>query len=261
MLDNRDWVVLDSTKVLAAGSKKPLLSTMMSSTGGEAVAQFAIKPAGESMSAAQVCAEALCSSLAHRMGIPTPLAAVVRLDDPAARQLARPSRPVSPGVAFASQYVDGAAAFKRPPPGYAIEALRIYLFDYLVQNRDRLRYNPNVLYASGNLLVIDHEQCFEFCCRGGEIQRPGQFLTSAAMDAHVFKDVAAAEAATMQAGGLTQIMRTLLTAVNGSVVAEVQQYCTRHCSAPFDWDLARERIRNVKRNVELHAEAIVTQLL
>lgn len=47
--------------------------------------------------------------------------------------------------------------------GQLIQALELYLFDTIVENSDRSRYNPKLLVSGDELKVIDFGECFERC--------------------------------------------------------------------------------------------------
>lgn len=260
MLDRRDWTILHSSSIFDSGTKRPLLTAMMAeSEAGLSISDFVLKPHAPNMIYGQVCAEALCCHLLQLAGLSTPAGLVLNLDEPTAKLVSRATRPVIPGPAFASKFQEDAVLIAEMSTLHPIDALRIFLFDVVVQNRDRLTYNPNVLTTREGLVPIDHEQAFDFCWDGGRPDSIEYLLSSTAIDAHVFKKIAAKEIAGK--AGLARLhLQRLLDKVTSKEVNYVEEVCKLIDGGSFDWKLASEHIQNIKQNVESFSEKLAESL-
>ena len=68
----------------------------------------------------------------------------------------------SHGLNFASKFLPGATTWLNwENMSHAVikQAVSVLLFDSLIQNKDRLATNPNLLFDGKHIIVIDHEQC------------------------------------------------------------------------------------------------------
>lgn len=140
--------------------------------------------------------EALGSALAQRLGINTPNAAVIVIDE----ELARAVDLTAPGIAgvirrsiganFGSQFLTGMRTFaigETIPSALRQQALNIFAFDVLIQNPDRRASNPNLLVGSSRYYVIDHELAFSFMFDiGSAARRPWEIASLPFLRDHVF---------------------------------------------------------------------------
>jgi hypothetical protein len=150
-----------------SGETKPCVFQCETLTGvaaGEYVVKF--RSAGEN----RLCFEFLSAQLAAILNIPSPKPVIVEFDaglvksigDPEVRKRVEQSL----GLNFATEYktpgyTTWAAGDPVPPPLRQIAA-EIIAFDVLVDNADRTRRRPNILYRNDEILVIDHEKAFAF---------------------------------------------------------------------------------------------------
>lgn len=262
MLDIRKWQILSSTKVLKAGTKRPLLTTMglFGDEHSPLISEFALKPVGPSMGVGQVCAEILATMLAHRMGLKSVSGTIVVLADKEAELISRPGRAVPRGPAFASNFMHDSATFKGESELHPIDAWKIYLFDYIIQNRDRTSYKPNLLTNRDGLYPIDHEQALDFCWKGNAPDTAAFLMTSTAMDAHVLKNIAQLQVRKDPVKGVEVALRKLLSNVKPSDIDNVELYCKPWCENNFNWNQARSHIENIKQTVQEHALVISKHL-
>ncbi len=107
--------------------------------------------------------EVFVSHLARIVGIPCPQPVILSI--PKGFTVAGDDSEVlqrSHGLNFASVYVPEATTWlnRENMAGDLIaQAANILVFDALIQNRDRLVTNPNLLFDGKHIIVIDHEQC------------------------------------------------------------------------------------------------------
>ena len=256
MLIEENYTILGSDKVLDTGSKKPVLVTSADfESEPYLLTSFALKPVGINLSAEQICAEALSVRVAQAAKLNVPSAIILRLDSDSAQIASRPLRKIDSGFAFGSQFIDDAVMVKDIDDIHPVDALNIYFFDFLTQNRDRLIYNPNLLLARKGIYVIDHEQCFDFAIRGGKPDGPGQLLTSAAMNSHTFARLAAREINKTTDKELKNRLLSLADCLKASLVNDVQHYCSSRIESNFDWNAVVKHGLSIKQNVDTNVKA------
>lgn len=156
--------------------------------------------------------------------------------------------------------MDGGATFKSESELHPIDAWKIYLFDYIIQNRDRTSYKPNLLTNRDGLFPIDHEQALDFCWKGSAPDTAAFLMTSTAMDAHVLKNIAQLQVRKDPVKGVEVALWELLTNVKPSDIDNVELFCKPWSANNFDWNRARSHIENVKQNVQEHALVISKHL-
>lgn len=114
--------------------------------------------------------ELIASLLAKLLGIPTPEPAIIEIDPVMAdviddSELAAAIRE-SAGLNFGSRFMSG--GYTTWPVGMGIPpnimqlAAEIFAFDALIQNPDRRRDKPNLLWKGEEIYIIDHEIGFSF---------------------------------------------------------------------------------------------------
>jgi hypothetical protein len=123
---------------------------------------YVVKFRGAGQGSRALVAEVIAGELGRALGLRVPALALVELDpalarterDPEIQHLLRASAGLNLGLA----YVPGAVGFD-PAARVAIAgalASRIVIFDAFVTNVDRTARNPNLLWAEGELWLIDH---------------------------------------------------------------------------------------------------------
>jgi len=126
--------------------------------------------AGLSQGVTGMASELLAALLARQLDIPTPEPMLVEIDPALADGLAdtelRQRIGGSAGLNFGCRLLTG--GYETWPVGRAIPlslrqaALELFAFDVLVQNPDRRREKPNLLWKGDELYAIDHEAAFSF---------------------------------------------------------------------------------------------------
>jgi hypothetical protein len=117
-----------------------------------------------------LCFEFFAAQVAILLGIPMPRPALIELDNElyeATRELAVRERiHRSIGLNFGTEYkTPGYTTWPVDdlvPPQLRQVASEIFAFDALIDNADRRRDKPNMLYNGDEILVIDHETAFAF---------------------------------------------------------------------------------------------------
>jgi hypothetical protein len=128
--------------------------------GGEL---FVVKLRGAGQGALALVAEILVGQLGRSVGLPVPEVALVTLDEALARterdQEIQALLMASLGWNVGLRHLPGALmldAAARSPALDGTLASRVVVFDAFVTNVDRTARNPNLLWAEGQLWLIDH---------------------------------------------------------------------------------------------------------
>lgn len=162
---------VEFVEMLQSGRNRPGIFRCENADGASA-GDYVVKLKGSLQADTSAFAfEGLGSALAQRLGINTPTASVVAIDEELA-QAVDVSAPEIAGVIrrsiganFGSEFLTGFRTFaigEAIPSNLREQALNIFAFDALIQNPDRRSYNPNLLVGSSAYYVIDHELAFSF---------------------------------------------------------------------------------------------------
>jgi len=124
--------------------------------------------------------EFLAAQLAHHFGIPMPRAALVELGEDLGAVM--PDRTIkdriarSAGLNFGTRFMAGGYVTwpvdDPVPVALRQTGVEILAFDAVIDNADRRREKPNLLWKGDELLVIDHEMAFAFTRLIGQPHRP-----------------------------------------------------------------------------------------
>jgi hypothetical protein len=110
------------------------------------------------------CTEWLVGHLAKSFGIPIPSFQLVNISDALISNTKPEYQDLGVGIAFASEAQNPVQWFERSFVEMVPSNLRldVLVFDWWVQNDDRLQDNPNLLWDTqrGKLHVIDHDSAF-----------------------------------------------------------------------------------------------------
>lgn len=149
------------------------------SNAGEYVVKF---KGGTETGVTGMACELVASLLANELGLARPTPAVVDIDPSIADLLTRKDADVaaiikkSAGLNFASRVLSGGYVTwpvgKSIPSSLTQLAAEIFTFDALIQNPDRRRTNPNLLWKGSEIFIIDHELAFSFLYQIGGSARP-----------------------------------------------------------------------------------------
>ncbi len=161
---------LSFLKTFVSGRRQPVLTRCRADypDGSTAFVDLVLKPLRPDFPEVRVESEVLCSMLASALGLPTPDAYLVELDEELLATWPRAQGEAGelglrPGLAFGSVFMEGALPVSRAGaqagPPFVEQALRLLVFDGLVVNRDRSVMNPNCLLVRNVLYAIDHEAC------------------------------------------------------------------------------------------------------
>jgi|SRR5450830_316679 len=108
--------------------------------------------------------EWVAGKLADRFGLPIPASQLVLIPSDLLIDASEEFKEIGDGVAFASHSISHAQWFEKSfVPNVPIsEQSDILIFDWWVQNDDRLVDNPNLLWdsAEGKVHIIDHDSAF-----------------------------------------------------------------------------------------------------
>ncbi len=132
--------------------------------------------------------EWLAGHLAQAFGLPIAHFCLIQIDYMFAMYLPVELKEIGAGVAFASQHVSGSKEPNKGELQSVPESLKkdLLMFDYWVQNADRIFGNPNLLWLATEqkLVVIDHNLAFD-----DEFSVQGFFGILNDGSAHVFADM------------------------------------------------------------------------
>jgi hypothetical protein len=158
-------------QTLARGRTKPCVFLCEAPGTGDDPFEVVVKlKAGIDQGATGSAAELLASLLARQLDVPVPEPMLVAVDPGLADGLTDPTLcdhiRRSAGVNFGCRLLTG--GYETWPVGKAIPvalrqtAAELFAFDVLIQNPDRRRNKPNLLWRGDELYAIDHEAAFSF---------------------------------------------------------------------------------------------------
>lgn len=129
------------------------------------------------VTALDLFSEVFGNLLARELSINTPRPGLVQLDDLFVQAVRMADQPadVRPGIGAGSEFVSPLAPIsvsERLLAEDIPDAIRIFAFDLLVNNRDRYVGNPNCARHQGRLLAFDFNQAFGFLRRGEDDSPP-----------------------------------------------------------------------------------------
>ena len=138
--------------------------------------------------------ETVGNLLANELGIDAPEPAIVEIPIELADGVADPrvaqAVQQSIGLNFGSKNLSGGYYAwpdeKTVPTSLKQLATDIFVFDALIQNPDRRRGKPNLLWKSDALVVIDHEMAFSFLLALFPSKQPWLLAEQPYLDNHIF---------------------------------------------------------------------------
>lgn len=163
-------VAVELRAELSTGATRPCVMACLNDAG-DPCGDYVVKlRAGVRGGPTGLAFEYLAARLAERLSISMPPAALVEVDEDLAAampdaELAKRLR-ASAGLNFGTRFL--APGYVTWPVGEPVPvalrqaALEIMAFDALIDNPDRRRKKPNLLWRGEELLVIDHELAFAF---------------------------------------------------------------------------------------------------
>jgi hypothetical protein len=132
-----------------------------------------------------LCVELLCADFARALGLAVPASFFLEVSPEFVRAAPREAYDLlhrSSGLNFASEALKSGFSVIPPEPRIPIalrrRAAEIFAFDVLIQNFDRKRDNPNLLWNRTNIFLIDHESALHPTYSSEEAPN----LTSLALD-------------------------------------------------------------------------------
>lgn len=126
-------------------------------------------------------------------------------------------------------------------------AAEIFAFDLLIQNPDRRRDNPNLLWSDDDLFICDHEQAFSFLMGVIGWQPPWVGLGADFMRHHVFFQ---------QLTGLEHDWSRMAGALDALTDARLEEYIE---AVPTEWrtdNQATEQIADYLRKARHNRMAV-----
>jgi hypothetical protein len=154
---------------LSSGRTKPCLMLCTDEEGNDYEAVIKWRAGKEMCERALVC-ELMAAMLADDLDLPVPKPFIVEIASnfhvgdgkPELAAIARKSA----GLNFGSQKLPvGVGTWPKDKPIPVLLrpiAAEIFAFDVLIQNPDRQRDNPNLLWSGDEIFLCDHEQAFSF---------------------------------------------------------------------------------------------------
>lgn len=141
-----------------------------------------------------LASELIASQLAILLDLPTPDPAIVNVDpliadmirDPYLSQKIRDSAGANFGSRFIGPGFDTWPVGKSIPSNLKATALEVFAFDALIQNPDRRRDKPNILWGGDELYMIDHELGFSFIFDVLPATQPWLITNLSFMKTHLF---------------------------------------------------------------------------
>lgn len=183
-------------KVLESGRTRPvLLECELSDDAGVSVGSFVVKAYGlPEVEDYGLFAETLGYLLAADCEIKTPKPALVRLSEEFVAAvnpiLARQSLTLKPGVGFGSEHLGSglipATAEKYLNAEQIEAALKIFCYDLLIQNYDRIETNPNCLIKGSRIVAFDFNAAFSFLLAIGNVNEPWEVSKHQMAEKHLF---------------------------------------------------------------------------
>ncbi len=181
-----DVPVLEATSFLRefpTGRNKPCVF-LCEDDSGKAAEEYVVKlRANLSLGATGHLCELVGTLLASRLGLPVAPPAIVNVSASLADAVVQPdikqAIQASAGLNFGCLNMVG--GFHAYPPRFLVpeilrqQAFEVFAFDALIQNPDRIRDRPNLLYDGNEFCLIDHELAFSFLF---SIQRGSPFQLS-----------------------------------------------------------------------------------
>jgi hypothetical protein len=161
---------------------------------GNAVGEYVVKLRG-AIQERGLLSELLGSRLATYFGIPSPLPALINLEQELVDLIAgrEPSKAVlvrgSVGLNFGTKAEIGFSTWpvdKHIPEAMWDTAVNIFAFDALMQNPDRRHINPNLLSKGDTIIVFDHEIGFSFLLDIFPSLTPWDLRNQRYLEEHVF---------------------------------------------------------------------------
>jgi hypothetical protein len=157
-------------RTFSAGRTKPAVF-LCETDGLDAPCEVVVKfRSGMGQGVIGLASELLAALLARQLDIPTPEPMLVEIDPALADGMSdadlRTRIRGSGGLNFGCRLLTG--GYETWPVGRAIPfslrqaALEMFAFDLLIQNPDRRREKPNLLWKGDELYAIDHEAAFSF---------------------------------------------------------------------------------------------------
>ncbi len=155
-------------QVLSSGRTTPCLLLCTSDSGSDHEVVIKWRGALETKERGLI-AELLASLLADDLGLPVPQPFFVEVEPgfivgegkPQLNAIAKESV----GLNFGSQYLPSCVTWLKDKPIPVMLrplAAEVFAFDVLVDNPDRRRERPNILWKADELFLCDHEQAFSF---------------------------------------------------------------------------------------------------
>lgn len=161
------------------------------------VRKFVVKARGlPEVSDYELYVESVAYLIAAHLGVPTPRPAVIRID-PEFVDLVNPiigvrGLMIERGEGFGSELVTAAIPVtgrEALDPEQIEQARDIFCYDRIVQNPDRLIWNPNCLMTHGRLVAFDFNSAFSFLLSIGKTDEPWQFALHPNSGEHLFVSV------------------------------------------------------------------------
>ncbi|MBF0506281.1 MAG: hypothetical protein HQL09_05545 [Nitrospirae bacterium] len=181
-------------KVLSSGRTKPCIFFCEDETG-ERNGEYVVKlKAGLETGVNGLAAELIASQLARFLDIPTPEAAIIKLDAVIAEVIPDTDLALrirsSSGLNFGSKVITGGfdtwPVSKAIPSSLKTLAAEIFAFDAMIQNPDRRAEKPNILWKGDELFVIDHEMSMMFIYDILPTPNPWQISNLRFVNGHLF---------------------------------------------------------------------------
>lgn len=183
-------------KVLESGRTRPvLLECELADDSGVSVGSFVVKAMGlPEVEEYGLFAETLGYLIAAELDIETPKPVLVRLSDEfvAAVNPVLRSHGLSlqPGGGFGSEHLGSglisASADMHLDAEQSEAALKIFCYDLLIQNIDRLERNPNCLLKNGRIIAFDFNVAFSFLLLIGKADEPWEVSKHQSENRHLF---------------------------------------------------------------------------
>lgn len=180
-------------KVLRSGRTRPCLMLCEDAAGNQIETVVKLRAGMESGTTGLTC-ELLASFLANDLDLTVPKPFLVDVDDDF-HEAIHDTTPAemfrkSHGVNFGARYL-GAGYITCPqersiPSSLLQMAGDIFAFDFMIQNPDRGKGNPNILRKSDELVIFDHELAFSFLHAIGKAPYPWENTGADFMSDHVF---------------------------------------------------------------------------
>jgi hypothetical protein len=244
--------------VLSSGRTSPCLLLCINDSGTDDEVVIKWRGALE-MKAKGLIAELLASLLADDLGLPVPKPFIVDVEPGFMVGEGKPKLAAiakdSVGTNFGSQKLPSGVATwpKNKPIPVSLRPLaaEVFAFDVLIQNPDRRRDNPNLLWKADELFLCDHEQAFSFLMGVIGWQPPWTGQGTAFFRKHVFFQ---------QLAGLPQNWDRLNGGLEALTDARLQEYLD---AVPNEWrsnNDAADQIADYLRQARQNRSALFTAI-